>query len=111
MDLPVEEGTDVISSPRMTNIPRPAATLTIEVGEIDPKISEASQLNRAIEAQPVKSTSIPPQPTYLLSSFIKPRLVELELARIKTLFNIPKKYRLRVAHPREQADWRSPGWV
>ena len=33
MDLPREEGTNMVSPPRVTNIPQPAVVLTIEVGE------------------------------------------------------------------------------
>ena len=42
MDLPVEGGTDVISPPRVTNIPRPVVALKINVEEEEPIIPEAS---------------------------------------------------------------------
>ena len=42
IDLPIKEGTDVISPLRVTNIPKPESTLTIEVGEKDSDIPEAS---------------------------------------------------------------------
>ena len=40
MDLPREEGHDVISPPRVTNIPRATAALTINLEEEEPEIPE-----------------------------------------------------------------------
>ena len=45
MDLPREEGHNVISPPRVTNIPRATTTLTISLEEEEPEIPEASQLD------------------------------------------------------------------
>ena len=42
MDLPHEEGHDVISPPRVTNIPRATAALIISLEEEEPEILEAS---------------------------------------------------------------------
>ena len=48
--LEEEAGTNVISPPRVTNIPRPAGTLTVNVEEYEPNPLEATKLNRTIEA-------------------------------------------------------------
>ncbi len=50
MDLPAEEGTDVISPPKVINILNVAAALTINVEEDEASDPEASRLERSIEA-------------------------------------------------------------
>ena len=78
MDLPIEEeGTNVLSPLRVTNIPRPMAALKVKVEEDESESLEASRLDHSIEAQLVASTSIPSQSTYLLLSAITSRLVGL----------------------------------
>ena len=103
--MPMEAGTDVISPPRITNIPRASTTLTINMGEDELSIPEASQLKRPIEAQPVASMSILPQPTYFLLSSITSRLIRTDLETIMTIFDILDEYQMRVASPRERADY------
>ena len=44
MDLPYEEGHDVISPPQVTNIPKATAALTISLEEEEPEIPEASRI-------------------------------------------------------------------
>ena len=111
MDLPREEGTDVISPPRVTNFPPPASVMKIKVGEEDSAILEVSQLDHVIEAQLVASVSVLTQPTYLLPSAISSRLVGNDLTRIRTFFSIPDEYQMRISSPKEREKWRSPGWV
>ena len=48
MDLPREEGHDVISPPQVTNIPRATAALTISLEEEEPEIPEASRIRSSI---------------------------------------------------------------
>ena len=48
MDLPYEEGHDVISPPRVTNIPKATAALTISLEEEEPVIPEASHIRSLI---------------------------------------------------------------
>ena len=59
MDIPMDEpGTYVIVPPRVTNIPKIAAFLTISVEKEDkPAPLEAMRLDRAVDAQWVASTS------------------------------------------------------
>ena len=38
-------------------------------------------------------------------------MIGTDLKRIRTLFGILDEYQLRVANPKEWADWRSPKWV
>ena len=112
MKLPVEEkGMDVISPLRVINIPRPATALTINLEEDEVEPPKATRLDRTIEAQPFVSTLWSSQPTFMLPYAIKSHLVRINLTRIRTLFNIPDEFQLRRANPKEQADWRSPGWV
>ena len=101
----------MVSPPRVTNIPQPAVVLTIEVGEENFAIPQASWLDHAIEAQPVTCVSIPSQPTFLLLPAINSRLVGNNLTRIRTLSIILDKYQMRLSSPKEWVDWRSPRWV
>ena len=66
MDLPTEEGTNVISLPRIINIPSAPAALTINFEEGEVSVPEVCRLGRSIEVQAVASTTVPFQPTYLL---------------------------------------------
>ena len=50
MYFPMEEGTKVISLPRVTNIPRPSTALTITLEADETEIPEVSQVDHAIEA-------------------------------------------------------------
>lgn len=111
MDLPHKEGQDVISPPRITNIPRTTATLTINLEEEELKVPEASRIRSPLRTETVASVSTPSQPTYLLPSSIRSKIIAADLERIRTIFGIPEEYRLRVPHKRERADWKSPGWV
>ena len=108
MDLPEEEDTNVKSPPRVTNIPSASATMTINVEEGKVSVLKASYLGCPIEPQPVMSTSVPSQSTYLLPSSIKSRVIVIDLERISTLFGIPNEHKMMVANPKEQADWRYP---
>ena len=110
MNFPREEGIDVISPPRVTNIPSTPAALTVNLEEDETTIPEATCLRYPIEVQPVVNVSSS-QPTYLLPSSLKYRMISEDLKRIKTLFGILNEYQLRVANPKEQADWRSPRWI
>ena len=87
MDIYVEMGTNVISPPRVTNIPRSLAALTFNLEENEPEVLEASRIDYVIKAQPIASTSVLSQPTYLLPSAIKSKLVGTDLTRIRTLLN------------------------
>ena len=91
MDFPQEEGTDVISLLRVTNIPSAPAALTINLEGYEVAIPEATRLRYPIEAQPVANVSTSSQSTYLLPSSIKSRMVITDLERIRTLFGIPKR--------------------
>ena len=80
----------MISPPRVTNIMNaPDRSLKINVEEGEVLVPKASFLRRPIEAQPVTSTSVPSQPTYLLPPSIKSRVIGIDLVRIRTLFGIP----------------------
>ena len=68
MELPREEGIDVISLPQVTNIMSVSATLTINLAEDEPAIPEASHIDLPIKAQPVASFSVPSQPNYDFSA-------------------------------------------
>ena len=71
MDLPYEEGHDVISPPRVTYIPRATAALTISLEEEELAIPETSRIRSPIRTETVASASTPSQPTYLLPSSIR----------------------------------------
>ena len=101
MDLPYEEGHDVISPSRVTNIPGAAAVLTISLEDEEPAIPEASRIRFPIRTETVASASTPSQPTYLLPSSIKSEIVVTDLERIRTIYGILEEYQLRVAHKRE----------
>ena len=109
MHIPVEEGMDVISTPRVTNIHHSAAELTTNLEEYESVVLEANRLDCAIEAQSIASTNITSQLIFLLLSAIKLRLVEIDLTRIRTLFGILDIYQMKVAKPNERVNWRSPG--
>ena len=111
MDFPSEEGLNVISSPRITNIPSSLATLTVGLDEDEPIIPEARRTGPRIQAEPVPSVSVPSQPTNHLLQSIKSKLIHPDLERIMTIYGILDEYSYRVASKKEQADWRSPGWV
>ena len=111
MDLPYEEGHDVISHPRVTNIPKSAAVLTISLEDKEPAIPEASHIRSPIRTEMVASAITPSQSTYLLPSSIKSKIIAADLERIRTIYKIPEEYQLRVAHKRERAYWKSPRWV
>ncbi len=82
MDLPREEGHDVISPPRVTNIPSAPAALTIGLEDEEPAIPEARLTQSLIRAEPIASISTPSQPTNLLSSSIRSKIVAVDLERI-----------------------------
>ena len=111
MDLPSEEGHDVISPPWVTNIPRATVALTISLEEEELVIPEASRIRSPIRTETVASASTPSQPTYLLPSSIRSKIIAPDLERIRTIYGIPEEYQLRVPHKKERADWKSPGWV
>ena len=48
MDMPLEEGHDVISPPRITNIPRAPAVLTVSLEDEEPTILEAIHVRSPI---------------------------------------------------------------
>ena len=85
------------------------ATINLEGDEV--AVPEATRLRYPIKVQLITSMSTSSQPTYLLPSSIKFRMIGMDLKRIKTLFVILDEYQLRVAYPKERADWRSPGWI
>ena len=111
MDIPREEGLNVISPPRITNIPSASATMTVGLEEDKPAIPEARLIGPWIEVEPVPSINVPSQPTNLLPSSIKSKLINADLERIGTIYGILDEYQLRVANKKERMDWRSPGWV
>ena len=92
MDLPREEGYDVISPPRVTNIPRATTALTINLEEEEPEIPEASRIRSPIRTETVASASTPSQPTYLLPSSIRSKIIAADLERIRTINGIPEEY-------------------
>ena len=57
MDLPLEEGMDVISPPWVTNIPSAPAARTINLEGDEVVVPKASRLTYPIEVQPVVSVS------------------------------------------------------
>ena len=63
MDIPREEGLNVISHPRITNILSAPAILTLGLGEDEPTIPEARCIGPRIQAEPAPSVSVPSQPT------------------------------------------------
>ena len=97
MELPCEEGLNVIYLPWVTNIPSASASLTVGLEEDEPTIPEARCVEPPIEVEPVASVSVPSQSTYLLPSSIKSKLVNADLERIKTIYGILVEYQLRVA--------------
>ncbi len=112
MELPREEEShDVIPPPRVTNILSSSAALSINLGDEEPDVPEARPIESLIRTEMVASVSTPSQPTYLLPSSIKSKIVAADLERIKTIYGILEKYQLRVAQKRERADWKSLGWV
>ena len=111
MELPWEEGTYVISQPQVTNILSAPSTQTVNLEEDETTIPKATHLRYPIEVQLVASMSTSSQPTYLLPSSIKSRMISVDLERIRTLFGIPDEYQLRVANPKERVDWRSLGSI
>ena len=90
------------------NIPSTSVALTVGLEEDEPTIPEARRVEPPIEPEPVASVSVPSQPTYLLPSSIKSKLVSVDLERIRTIYGILDEYQLRVANKRERAKWRSP---
>ena len=92
MDLPREEGHGVISPPRVTNILSALAGLTIGLRDKEPVIHEARRAGSPIRMEPVVSVSTPSQPTYLLSSSIRSKIVNVDLERIRTIYGIPEEY-------------------
>ena len=78
MDLPQEEGTDMISPLRVTNIPSALAALTINLEGDEVAVPEATRLRYPIEVQPITSVSSS-QPKYLLPSSIKSRVIGADL--------------------------------
>ena len=109
MEIPREEGLDVISPPRVTNILSTSAALTVGLEEDEPIICEARHVDPPIEVEQVASVSVPSQLTYLLPSTIKSKLVSANLERIMTIYGILDEYQLRMANKKERVDWRSPG--
>ena len=59
MELPREEGLDVISPPRVTNILSMSAALTVGLEEDEPTIPKARSVEPPIEAEPVANVSVP----------------------------------------------------
>ena len=104
MDLPEEEGTYVISLPNVTSILSASATLTINIEEDEVSVPEVTRLRHPIEAQPITSVSVSSQPTYLLPSSIKSRVIGVDLERIRTLFGISYEYQIKVTNPKKQVD-------
>ena len=104
MELPCEEGHDVISPPWVTNIPRASAALKINLGGEEPAIPEVRRIRSPIRTETIVSASTPLQPTYLLSSSINSKIVAADLERIRTIYGILEGYQLGVAHKRERVD-------
>ena len=104
MDLPVEEGTYMISPPRVTNISKVLAFLTVNVEEDELLVHEASRIERSIKAQLVTSVCIPLQLTYLLPLSIKAKVISTDLERIRTMYCNSDEYQMRVANPKERTD-------
>ena len=73
------------------NILSAPAALTVNLEEDETAIPEATRLRYSVEVQPVASVSSS-QPTYLLPSSIKSRMVNTNLERIRTMFGIPDEY-------------------
>ena len=91
MELPLEEGHNVILPLQVTNIPRALAALTGNLGDEEPAILEATRVRSPIRTETVVSISTPSQPTYLLSSSIRLKIVAADLDRIRTIYGIPPK--------------------
>ena len=111
MNMPLEEGYEVISPPRITNIPRAPAVLTISLEDEEPAILEAIRVRFPIRTELVASVNVPSQLTLLLPLSIRSKIVAADLERIMTIYGIPEEYQLRVANKKERANWKSPGWV
>ena len=58
IDLPAKKGTNVISPPKVTNIPNTLVILTINVEEDELKVPEVSRIERPVKAQPVASVNV-----------------------------------------------------
>ena len=91
MELPLKEGHNVILPPQVTNIQRAPAALTINLGDEELVIPEARRVRSPIRTEPVASVKTPSQPTYLLSSSIRLKIVAADLDRIRTIYGIPPK--------------------
>ena len=63
MDIPSEEGLNVISPPRITNIPSVMAALMVGLDEDEPAIPETRHTGPRIQAEPAPSISVLSQPT------------------------------------------------
>ena len=70
MELLREEGLDVISPPRVTNIPSASAALTVGLEEDDSLIPEVRHVESPIDTELVASVSIPSRPTDLPSATV-----------------------------------------
>ena len=101
MVIPREEGLNVISPPRITNIPSAPAALTIGLEGDKTVIYEARRTGPRIQAELVTSVSVPSQPTNLLPSSIRSKLINDDLERIRTIYGILDEYQLRVENKKE----------
>ena len=104
MDMPLKEDHDVIWPPQITNNPRAPAVLTVSLEDEEPRIPEAMRVKFPIRTKSVTSVSVPSQPTLLLPSSIRSKIVATNLEKIRTIYGIPKEYQLRVANKKERAD-------
>lgn len=98
MDIPHEEGLNVISPPRIMNILSALAILTMGVEGDEITIPKVRCTGPRLQAESVTSTSVPSQPTNLLPSCIRCRLINADLERIRTIYGIPDEYQLRLAN-------------
>ena len=89
-DIPSEEGLNVISPPRITNIAR--------------------RTGPRIQAEPVPSVSVPSQPTNHFPQSKKSKLVNADLGRIRTIYGILDEYKLRVANKKERPYYKKNGF-
>ena len=67
-------------------------------------LPEAKPVESPIEAQPVASVSVPSEATHLLPSFIRSKLISVDLEKIRTIYGIPDEYQLRAASKRERVN-------
>ena len=104
MDMLLEEGHDVISPLRVTSIPRAPAILIVSLEDEEPMIPEVMRVRSPIQMEPVASINVPSQPTLLLPSSIRSKIVAADLERIRTIYGVPEEYQLRVANKKERAD-------